>query len=150
MSDYETDLVLWSEKQAALLRRMGAGERVNDQVDWENVAEEIDSLGRNHKRELRSRLRTILTHLIKLQVSPAVEPRPGWKQTILRERVEVTELLEESPSLGPAVSSVIDQEIGRARTLAAAELAAFGEQSRSDPAALTYTEAQVLGPWLPD
>ena len=42
MSDlYDTDLVIWSERQAELLRRMAAGERVNDQIDWENVAEEI-------------------------------------------------------------------------------------------------------------
>ena len=38
MSEYDTDILLWSEHQAALLRRAGAGERVNDQVDWENVA----------------------------------------------------------------------------------------------------------------
>ena len=38
MSDlYEDDILLWSERQAALLRRMAAGERLNDQVDWENV-----------------------------------------------------------------------------------------------------------------
>ncbi len=46
MSDlYGDDILLWSERQAALLRRMGAGERVNDLVDWENVAEEIESVG---------------------------------------------------------------------------------------------------------
>lgn len=54
MADYDTDVLLWSERQAALLRRMGAGERVNDQVDWPNVAEEIESLGRSDKREMRS------------------------------------------------------------------------------------------------
>ena len=43
MSDYDIDLVLWSREQAALLRRMGAGERLNDQVDWEYVAEEIEA-----------------------------------------------------------------------------------------------------------
>ncbi len=39
------DQLIWSERQAGLLRRMGPGERVNDQVDWTNVAEEIESLG---------------------------------------------------------------------------------------------------------
>ncbi len=69
MSDYDTDLLLWSERQAALLRRAAAGERVNDQVDWENVAEEIESLGKSDRRELTNRIRTILTHLIKLDVA---------------------------------------------------------------------------------
>lgn len=63
MADYDTDLLLWSERQAALLRRMGAGERVNDQVDWANVAEEVESLGVSQRHQLRSRLGTILLHL---------------------------------------------------------------------------------------
>ena len=42
MSDYDTDILTWSERQAALLRRVGVGEKVNDQVDWENVIEEIE------------------------------------------------------------------------------------------------------------
>ena len=71
MSEYGTDLVLWSREQADLLRRMAAGERVNDQVDWENVAEEIESLGNSDRRDVRSRIHTVLRHLIKLQVSPA-------------------------------------------------------------------------------
>ena len=45
MSDYATDILTWSERQSALLRRVGAGEKVNDQVDWDNVAEEIESVG---------------------------------------------------------------------------------------------------------
>ena len=48
MSDlYDTDILAWSDRQADLLRRMAAGERVNDQVDWENVAEEIQDMGNN-------------------------------------------------------------------------------------------------------
>ena len=38
---YDTDIVTWTERRAALLRRMAAGERVNDQVDWLNLIEEI-------------------------------------------------------------------------------------------------------------
>jgi len=66
---YYTDVVIWSERQAALLRRMAAGERVNDQNDWANVAEEIDALDISDRRELTNRARTILAHLLKLQVS---------------------------------------------------------------------------------
>ena len=46
MSDqYQSDVLVWSEHQAELLRRLAAGERVNDQVDWQNVIEEIESVG---------------------------------------------------------------------------------------------------------
>jgi hypothetical protein len=47
MSDdlYDDDILWWSEQQAELLRRVAAGERVNDQVDWDNVVEEIEALG---------------------------------------------------------------------------------------------------------
>ena len=47
MSDYDTDVVTWSQRQAALLRRVASGERINDQVDWENVVEEIESVGQS-------------------------------------------------------------------------------------------------------
>jgi hypothetical protein len=52
MSDlYEADIVAWSENQAALLRRLATGERVNNQIDWVNVVEEIESVAdRNGRR----------------------------------------------------------------------------------------------------
>jgi hypothetical protein len=45
MSDYDADILIWSERQAALLRRFAAGERVNDHIDWINLVEEVGSLG---------------------------------------------------------------------------------------------------------
>lgn len=149
MSDYDTDLLLWSERQAALLRRAAAGERVNDQVDWENVAEEIESLGKSDRRELTNRIRTILTHLIKLQTSPATEPRPGWHETIIAQRAEIQTLLEDSPSLRPTVATIIGKELPAARAAALVSLTDHNEQSRVDPAELDFTADQVLGAWLP-
>ena len=149
MSDYDTDLLLWSERQADLLRRVAAGERVNDQVDWENVTEEIESLGRSDRRELTSRVRVILTHLIKLVASPAAEPRPNWLETIIEQRAEIRTLLDDSPSLRPTVPTIIGKELPAARTAATASLAAYNEPARVDPATLDFTADQVLGPWLP-
>lgn len=148
MSGYDTDLLVWSTHQAELLRRMGAGERVNDQVDWENLAEEIESLGKRDRRELESRIRTVLVHLIKLLVSPATEPRAGWQETIVRERAEIQSVIRQSPSLRPAVPSAIAAELPGARRQAMIALRAHGE-----PAVLldlSFTEDQVLGTWLPD
>jgi Domain of unknown function DUF29 len=70
MSDYGDDILLWSERQAELLRRMAAGERVNDQVDWENVAEEIESVGRTEPRACESHLVQALLHDLKAEAWP--------------------------------------------------------------------------------
>lgn len=149
MSDYDTDLLRWSQRQADLLRRVASGERVNDQVDWENVAEEIESLGKSDRRELTNRVRVILAHLIKLQASPATEPRPNWHETIIEQRAEIRTLLEDSPSLRPAVPTIISKELQAACAAALASLAAYSEQPRVDPAGLDFTADQVLGSWLP-
>jgi hypothetical protein len=54
MSEYDTDVLLWSEHQASLLRRRAAGELVNDaELDWPNIAEEIESLGKSVARGAR-------------------------------------------------------------------------------------------------
>jgi hypothetical protein len=150
MSEYDTDLVTWSRHQADLLRRMGAGEQVNDRVDWANVAEEIDSLGKSDRRELGSRIQIILQHLIKLQVSPATRPRAGWKRTILGQRAQVEGLLKDSPSLRPTVPDAIKETLDNARELARLEIEEFREELLADPAQLTFGEEQVLGSWLPD
>ena len=73
--------VRWAEQQSSALRdaaRVGT----NLPLDWENLAEEIESLGASQRRELRSRLSVILEHLMKLDHSPAIDPRTGWMDTI--------------------------------------------------------------------
>ena len=82
MSDlYEADAALWSEQQAALLRRRAAGDLINEaDLDWPNIAEEIESPGKRDARELASRMTRTNSwiHLIKLlEVSAAAEPRAG-------------------------------------------------------------------------
>jgi hypothetical protein len=149
MNDYDTDLLLWSERQAALLRRAGSGERVNDQVDWENVAEEIEALGRSDRRELHNRVAGILVHLIKLLTSPADAPRTGWRETLLEQRRRVARLLKDSPSLRPELPQVIMEELGDARMQAVIAFQGYSEQPLVDPAELEFTAEQVLGPWLP-
>jgi Domain of unknown function DUF29 len=151
MSEYDSDLVLWSREQADLLRRMGVGERVNDdQVDWENVAEEIESLGNSGRRDLSNRTQTILRHLIKLAVSPANQPRAGWKRTVVEQRSQIARRLKDSPSLRQLVPAAIAEEMADARALALLDLAECGAQSSADTGSLMFSEEQVLGPELPD
>jgi hypothetical protein len=145
---YEIDTVAWSAQQAELLRRVAAGERPNNAPDWFNIAEEIDSLGRNQIRELGSRIAVIMIHLIKLEASPAAEPRAGWRATVRRERDEIEQLLADSPSLRGRLPAIIAGKLDRARAEAAASLADNGETPRRSIESITYTEAQVLGDWL--
>ncbi len=151
MSHYDTDVYAWSERQGTLLRRLAAGERVNDaDLDWPNIAEEIESVGRSERAALSSHIASIIEHLIKLQVSPAIEPRLGWQETIVRARGEIERLLEDSPTLRPTIGAAIARELPRARRPAALALSRHREQPRIDLQAISYSEQQVLGEWFPD
>ena len=151
MSHYDTDVYAWSERQGALRRRLAAGERVNDaDLDWPNIAEEIESVGRSERSALSHHIAAVIEHLIKLQTSPATEPRAGWKETVLRGRSEAEELLRDSPSLRRAISAMIARELPRVRRLVTAMLWLHGEQPLVDLQAISYSEQQVLGEWFPD
>jgi Domain of unknown function DUF29 len=106
-------------------------------------------VGRSERAALSSHIANITEHLIKLQASPAAEPRLGWQETIVRFRNEVERLLEDSPSLRQAVGAAITRELPRARRLAAASLVRYAEQPRIDLPAISYGEQRVLGDWLP-
>jgi hypothetical protein len=80
MSDlYDTDAMTWSEHQAALLRRVAAGERINDQVDWENVIEEIEAVGRNDLHAVTPWLMQALRHDLKAEAWPLSREVPHWR-----------------------------------------------------------------------
>jgi len=151
MSDlYDTDIVLWSERQGGLLRRRAAGELVNEaELDWSNIAEEIESLGRNQARELASRIAAVILHLMKLQASPAGDPRAGWRDTVQEQRDEIERLLLDAPTLRGRIPAIITQELERARRRARTALTDHDEQSRVDLDTIVYTEDEVLGHWLP-
>jgi hypothetical protein len=82
MSDYDTDILEWSEHQAALLRRLAAGERVND-VDWPNVIEEVESVGRDQFLAVESLLLQALLRMLKVQAWPDSSAVPGWRSEIV-------------------------------------------------------------------
>lgn len=81
MSDlYEDDILLWSERQAALLGRRAAGELVNDDdLDWPNIAEEIETVGRNEIRACESHLAQALLHMLKALAWPQSRDLPHWE-----------------------------------------------------------------------
>ncbi len=68
MSDlYDSDLVIWSERQADLLRRVAAGKAPNEAPDWANIIEEIESVGSGQLHAVESNLLRALIHLLKTQ-----------------------------------------------------------------------------------
>ena len=149
---YEQDFVRWLDQQARALRdaqRAGA----NLPIDWENLAEEVETLGRSERRELRNRIGTILLHLMKLETSRASDPRSLWQDTIDRERYQIVDgVLADSPSLRQEIPALIARELPRARKEAARSLERNGElteEARSKLATLSYSEEQVLGDWFP-
>lgn len=75
---YETDVVAWSESQSALLRRAAAGERVND-LDWPNIIEEIESVGRSETSAVESLLYQALVHMLKVEAWPLSSAVPHWQ-----------------------------------------------------------------------
>ncbi|HEY3908636.1 MAG TPA: DUF29 domain-containing protein [Stellaceae bacterium] len=148
---YEEDFVRWTQDQAAALRN-AAGLATNLALDWENLAEEIDSLGRSLRHELRRRVTVIIEHLLKLECSPATDPRRGWMETIGRERLEIELLLDDAPSLKGEVPLLVTGEMARAARYARQALRRYGEAIPAVVAQLgaaSYTEAQVLGDWFP-
>jgi hypothetical protein len=147
-SDYDTDFSLWAASQARALRD-AARTASNLPIDWGNVAEEIEALGKSQERELAARISTILLHLIKLQVSPATDPRAGWRRTVRSQRRDLARLLEGEASLRTTVPAVIQDELGGAKEQAVEDLADYGEQPGSDVAGIAFTEEQVLGRWFP-
>jgi hypothetical protein len=148
---YEEDFVRWAERQSGALRK-AARSGVNLPLDWENLAEEIESLGRSQRRELRSRIAVILEHLLKLEYSPAHDPRREWIDTIARERSNIELLLEDSPSLRGEIARFVRDETKRAIRNASRALLRHNEGSQEAVAKLgasDYTEDQVLGDWFP-
>jgi hypothetical protein len=131
---HDEDFVLWTEHQAALIR---AGRF--ELVDWDNVAEEIESLGISDRRPLRHRLGVLMKHLLKWQFQPMHRSR-SWQSTIRVQRGRVEQLLRDSPRLRREVADLARDGYAAAREEAAAET---GFAPRTFPRSLPYTAEQI-------
>ena len=148
---YEEDTVAWSEQQAAALRAAARGGS-NQPLDWENLAEEIEDLAKSLRLRLRSQISRIVHHLVKLEYSPAIDPRNGWRRTIRQARLDIDRILEDSPSLKREVPRLIEKDIARAVQLAILDLEEHGEFDQMELPTIgevSYSEEQVLGDWFP-
>ena len=133
--DYEEDFYAWTMEQAQLLR---SGEF--SELDIENIAEELETMGRSDKREIESRLTVLLAHLLKWQLQVGLRSKSG-SGTIREQRQRIEDLLAESPSLRPLVASIRPGLYARARQRAADET---GLPERIFPAKCPFTADQIL------
>jgi hypothetical protein len=148
---YDEDFFAWTRQQAKALRA-AARSRTTQPLDWKNLAEEIESLGKSDRRELRSQIRRIIHHLAKLEHSSTSYPRSDWQVSVIDARSEIGGVLDDSPSLRRQISRLISGETGKALELAILDLQKYGELDASELRAFRqarYTVDQVLGDWFP-
>lgn len=147
---YDEDFYAWTMEQATRLREAGAS-GANLPLDWENLAEEIESMGRSDFRGVKSYMIRIIEHLLKLEYSPAADPRRGWVESVSNARMEADLILDDSPSLRARVDEALAGAWKDGRRRAVEGLERDGILDRDLPAACPYTVEQVLGSgWRPE
>ena len=98
--NYESDFYGWTKQQANLLKN-----RKIQEIDWDNLAEEIEDIGRLEKRQLESRLEILIMHLLQWQFQPNMRSR-SWQLTIKEQRLRLEKLLKENPSFKSILTNV--------------------------------------------
>jgi len=145
---YEDDFYAWTQYQAEVLRSLKTRD---NRFDREHVAEEIEDLGTSQRDAVRSHIRRILVHFLKLAHSPADDPRRGWRGSIIDARAELDDKL--SPTLRHDLMQVLGRLYAQARKRVASDFRDYGEDgsSCSLPAECPYTLDQILAEdWYPE
>ena len=108
---YDTDFYQWTQAQAALLRDGKARD-----LDWTNLAEEIESLGKSDRRALGSHLEGLVMHLLKWRYQPERRQEGhSWYSTIAEHRSQIAAIVDDSPSLRRAVPALMTRRYGASR-----------------------------------
>jgi Domain of unknown function DUF29 len=147
---YQTDYYAWTKQQAAELRKLAAA-RANTTLDLANLAEEVESLGRSDLATVRSQLRRIVEHLLKLEHSPAAEPRFGWRESVIDARDVIPDVI--TATLRREVEAELPKTYQQGRRRAEAALIRHGERdaAKSLPTACPYSFDQIVSQdWYPD
>ena len=134
-ASYEGDFYTWTQEQGSFLRA-----RRFDAIDWENIAEEIETLGRDEFRKLVSFYRLILIHTLKWEHQPNLRSR-SWANSILIHREHASEVVEDNPGLRPRRDEALQRAYRGARLDAIQET---GLRSSAFPDRCPYTLDEVL------
>lgn len=109
VKEYDTDYFNWCNKQAELIKN-----KEFEKLDFENLVEEIESLGRSEKRAVTSYLKNLLLHLLKYRFQPMMRSR-SWISSIVFSRKDFKEILNENPSLKSKLNEMIESAYSSAR-----------------------------------
>ena len=139
---YEQDFLSWIEAQAKALK-----DRQVEALDWDNLVEEIESMGRSQRNELKSRLRVLLMHLIKWHWQPE-KRSTSWQLAIKEQRLSLRDLLEMSPSLRPSLPVLLPKAWQDASSSAALETGL--KESTFSEICPWSVEDVLLDGWLPE
>jgi hypothetical protein len=135
---YHRDALAWSEHQAALLRRVAREECVSG-VDWENVIEEIESVGLRELHAVQSSLRLVLVNLLKLHGWPGFEDGHHWRGDIVEFQGEAER------RFAPSMRQRIDPETLYASAVRQIQLLRYnGQPALASPARCPVTLDQLL------
>ena len=134
---YEDDFALWVADQVALLQS-----KKLEQLDRQHLIEELSSMGSNLHRELRSRIKVLIMHLLKCEFQPE-HKTTSWEHTIDKQREEIRQLLEQSPSLKTHVNEYAQKTFALAAKHAAGET---GLPRSAFPLENPYSVEQLLDP----
>ena len=132
---YEADFYAWTQRQVELLRLEEFSE-----VDWHHLIEEIETLGRSEKHEIKNRLVLLIMHLLKWQYQSTRRPR-SWRMTIATQRVDLADLLADNPSLRMQLAEFVAAAYPSAVKKAVIET---GLSKTVFPVACPYTAAQIM------
>jgi Domain of unknown function DUF29 len=119
---YDDDFYAWTQHQAAVLREMATSD---NRFDREHLAEEIEDLGKSERNAVRSQIRRILEHLVKLGYSPAAPPRFGWIETVRDARQDLSDRI--TPTLRRDAEANLGRLYADARERAEAARREYGE-----------------------
>ena len=137
---YDKDILQWSEQQGDLLRRRAAGELVNDvELDWPNIAEEVESVGRSQLSAVQSLLRQALIHMLKVDAWPLSREVPLWRAEARRLRDDAAE------AFAPSMRQRIDVNLLYVKALRATPETIDGQPPLPMPETCPVTLDDLLG-----
>src|SRR5437868_10342103 len=133
---YEDDFYAWTQHQAEVLRTMPVSD---NRFDREHVAEEIEDLGKSERDAVRSQIRRIIEHFLKLAYSPAQQPRFDWMGSIVEARSALGDKI--SPTLRRDAETMLARLYHDARSRAELALRGYGESQAAEalPAQCPYS-----------
>jgi Domain of unknown function DUF29 len=142
---YKADFYAWAEEQAARLRA-----RQFERLDLDNLIEEVEGLADTKLSAVLNSARVVMEHLLKLEHSPATDPRNSWRASVREHRRRVQTDL--TPRIGEILRDPLPRFYAMAREDAAAGMRDHGEDAAADalPTTCPYMLDQVTGDWWPD